>query len=235
MTLPALSPSPDAPDARSARLVSVQVGAVQTLGAYDAVDPFEKRWTTGIFKQSVAGDVAVHRLGLEGDGQADPRFHGGPDKAVLAYSADHFPEWSDRLGPEPVTGGAFGENLTISGLIEDQVCIGDECRIGDVVLQVTQPRQPCSKLARRWRQRDLPKWVIASGRTGWYFRVLQEGVLRAGLPVERIARPHPDWTITAANRVMYAKRLPAEDIRPLIALPELSQAWKDELGERALG
>ena len=128
--------------------------------------------------------------------------------------------------------GGFGENLTISGWTEEDVCIGDAWRIGNVLLEVTQPRQPCWKLGRRWRLPELPKRVIAVGRTGWYCRVLEEGTIEAGGPISRERRRHPAWTITAANRVMYSKKGPQEEIRALIALPELSQYWKDELSER---
>jgi len=218
-----------------ARLISVQVGAVQTHGAYDAANPLDKRWTTGFFKAPTRGPVVVRWLGLAGDEQADPRFHGGRDKAVLAYSADHFPEWKKDPDLGALSGGGFGENLTVAGQTEADVCVGDAWRIGDVLLEVTQPRQPCWKLGRRWRRPDLPKQVIAQGWTGWYFRVLEEGTVEAGLTLTLERRVHPAWTIAEANCVMYDKRATAARLRELTSLPELSQAWKDELGERAAG
>jgi MOSC domain-containing protein YiiM len=115
------------------------------------------------------------------------------------------------------------------------VCIGDTYRVGEVLLEVTQPRQPCFKLGRRWRRPDLPKQVIANGRTGWYFRVLEEGRLQAGQEVALERRRHPRWTIAEANRVMYEKRGSEQRLRELIAVPELSEAWKDELGQRVAG
>lgn len=217
------------------RLLSVQVGTIETLGEFDAPDPLDRKWTTAFFKRPVAGTVAVGWLGMAGDAQADRRYHGGPDKAVLAYSADHFDTWRMDTGREDISGGAFGENLTVTGQSEADVCIGDAWRIGDVLLEVTQPRQPCWKLGRRWRLPELPKRVIARGWTGWYFRVLEEGTLKAGEQLQLERRAHPDWTILAANRVMYARRdSDIAAVRDLISLPELSQAWKDELGERVM-
>lgn len=216
-------------------LISIQVAQVETYGEYDAENPLDRRWTTAFFKKPVDGPVEARWLGLSGDAQADLRFHGGRDKAILAYSEDHFADW--RQDPElaAVSGGAFGENLTIRGLDEASVCIGDTWRVGDVLLEVSQPRQPCWKLGRRWRKPELVKLVVKNGRTGWYFRVIEEGTLEAGLAVRLETRPHPEWTIAAANQVMYDRRLPAERIRALIDLPELSDAWKTELGERVMG
>ncbi|HVJ68479.1 MAG TPA: MOSC domain-containing protein [Caulifigura sp.] len=216
-------------------LVSIQVGAVETYGEYDAVNPHDQRWSTAFFKKPVDGPVQAGWLGLAGDAQADLRFHGGCDKAILAYSEDHFSEWQKDPALSALSGGGFGENLTIRGSSESTVCIGDRWRIGDVLLEVSQPRQPCWKLGRRWRKPDLVKQVVATGRTGWYVRVIDEGIIEAGLAVALESRPHPEWTIAAANRVMYDHRLPVEKIRELIALPELSAAWKDELGERVMG
>jgi MOSC domain-containing protein YiiM len=215
-------------------LVSIQVAPTETYGEYDATDPMDQRWTTAFFKKPVEGPVVATWLGLGGDSQADVQHHGGRDKAVLAYSADHFPNWRKDPQLAELNGGGFGENLTVSGLTETDVCIGDAWRVGDVLLEVSQPRQPCWKLARRWRKAELVKEVVKNGQTGWYLRVLEEGPIEAGLSLSLERRPHPEWTIAAANAVMYAKRGPEERIRALIALPELSEAWKDELGERVM-
>lgn len=170
----------------NARVVSVQVGRIAPLGP--------DRVASGIVKHPVAGPVAVARLGLEGDEQADLSVHGGPDKAVYAYPASHYPRWAgeqpylaDRLEP-----GAFGENLTIEGLVEDDLCVGDIHAIGSARLQVCQPRQPCYKFALRLNDARAPKAMVRSGRSGWYYRVLTEGSLRAGDAVERVERRHPE-------------------------------------------
>jgi MOSC domain-containing protein YiiM len=216
------------------RLLSVQVSQVKTYGEYDAVDPLDQRWTTGFFKETVSGATDVSWLGLNGDAQADLRFHGGRDKAVLAYSADHLPDWRRDPDFESMSGGAFGENLTVTGCAERDVCIGDRWRLGTTLLEVTQPRQPCWKLGRRWRRPDLTKKVAVSGRTGWYLRVIEPGSLEAGQTITVVERPHPQWTIAEANRLMYRKGADADELRALIALPQLSRAWKDELGERVM-
>ncbi len=215
-------------------LLSIQVALTETYGEYDATNPLDRRWTTAFFKKPVGGPVLATWLGLAGDSQADVRHHGGRDKAILAYSAEHYSDWRTVPDLDEIAGGGFGENLTINGLTEATVCIGDAWRAGDVLLEVSQPRQPCWKLGRRWRKPELVKQVVANGRTGWYVRVLEEGPLEAGMAMTLERRPHPEWTIAAANGVMYDKRLPEESIRALIALPELSDAWKEELGERVM-
>jgi MOSC domain-containing protein YiiM len=216
-------------------LVSIQVAPAETYGEYDAVDPLDQRWTTAFFKKPVDGPVTVGWLGLNGDSQADARHHGGRDKAVLAYSGDHYADWREDPDLATISGGGFGENLTVAGISEATVCIGDTWRVGDVLFEVTQPRQPCWKLGRRWRKPELAKQVVGNGRTGWYLRVLEEGVIEAGMRMTLERRLHPEWSIAAANEVMYDRRMPAERIRELIALPELSDAWKNELGERVMG
>ncbi len=185
--------------------------------------------TTGFYKWPVSGPVRVGRLNLEGDGQADLRHHGGVDKAILAYSADHYAAWrTDIEGwrPEP---GAFGENLSIAGQTEQDVCIGDVWRLGDCLLEVSQPRQPCWKIGRRWNIKTLPKQVLQTGRTGWYLRVAREGVIAAGLPMQLEQRPHADWSIARAHRTMFAKLGDADARLELAGLKELAGSWKLEL------
>jgi MOSC domain-containing protein YiiM len=194
----------------------------------------DKLWTTGFFKEPVAGEVFVTRTNLVGDGQADLRFHGGPDKAVLAYSADHYADWRSELERE-FPPGAFGENLTIAGVTEEDVCIGDTWRIGEAVFQISQPRQPCWKLARRWRIKDLTARVIENSKSGWYFRVLEEGLIEAGQPVELISRPHLKWTVARASRLMHHDKRNRAAAAELASLPELSASWREELSERAAG
>lgn len=142
----------------------------------------DRPWTTGFFKEPVSSAVRLGLINLEGDGQADLVHHGGTDKAVLAYSAEHYPGWRQSMNNPSLPFGAFGENFTITGLTEADVCIGDIWQVGDeAVLEVSQPRQPCWKLARRWRIKSLALDVQQTGRTGWYFRVLTEGIVAAGM------------------------------------------------------
>jgi len=169
------------------------------LGTPDAADAMDRPWKTGFFKEPVAGPVAFTSAGADGDEQADRVNHGGPDKAVLADSADHYLGWRTELEIPELPFGAFAENLTIAGLTEAEVCIGDRWRAGEVLFEVSQPRQPCCKLARRWRVKSLPALVSHTGRTGWYLRVLTDGALTAGTELELIDRPNPEVTIRRVN------------------------------------
>jgi MOSC domain-containing protein YiiM len=150
---------------------------------------------SAIVKTPVAGRVRVHRLGLEGDGQADLTVHGGPDKAVYAYSHDHYAPWARELGRPGLDPGFFGENLTVDGMLETDVRIGDIYRVGTAVVQVVQPRSPCFKLAAHLGLPDFAKTFLASGRSGFYLRVLEEGDLGAGDAVERISSPPTGLTV----------------------------------------
>ena len=172
-------------------LRSIQIGKPQNYGSESAAETHDKPWTTGFFKTPITGPIFVGRTNLTGDGQADLKHHGGIDKAVLAYSADHYPRWLADIGKD-LPFGAFGENLTIAGLSEERVHVGDIYQIGEVLFEVSQPRQPCWKLARRWRMNELVPMVINNSRTGWYLRVLKEGPIEAGLPVKLLERPNPD-------------------------------------------
>jgi MOSC domain-containing protein YiiM len=209
--------------------MAICVGRPTALGQAGAADAFDEPWTTGIFKVPVDGPVHLSPLGLGGDGQADLVNHGGADKAVCVYSADHYPDWRRTLGVEPFAFGAFGENLTIEGLDEHRVCIGDVWSLGDVTVQVSQPRQPCWKLARKWRRRTLTADVVSTGRTGWYLRVLREGSAVAGTTLSLVDRRHPEWTIAAANRVMHQRE---GDTAALARLEALAASWRHTLTRR---
>ena len=206
------------------QIVSIQVGLPHTYPTGASDDPAGESWTTGFFKQPVAGLVEVGWKNIAGDGQADRRVHGGRDKAVLAYSAEHYPVWEAELESGPLPPGAFGENLTIAGLREANVCLGDLWQAGSVRLEVSQPRQPCWKLGRRWQNKLLPKMVVNTGRSGWYFRVVQVGSMAAGMPIELVERRHPTWSIERANQAMYHEST-ASELMELASLAELSPAW----------
>jgi MOSC domain-containing protein YiiM len=215
-------------------LASIQVSLPRRFGREGAAEPMDRPWVTGFFKEPVAGAVRLGPTNLEGDGQADLVHHGGPDKAVLMYSARHYPAWRLSLNHPSLPFGAFGENFTISGLTEADVCIGDTWQVGDVAItQVSQPRQPCWKLARRWRIKTLALQVQESGRTGWYVRVLHEGTVAAGMPVVLLHRPHPDWTVERANRVMHTDKSDVAAASQLAAIPLLSGNWRTTLTRRA--
>src|SRR3954447_2255553 len=135
---------------------------------------------TGIFKTPVEGRVMLRTLNLEGDGQADLDNHGGPYRAAYVYTYENYDHWRDTLGLDGLTYGNFGENFTVTGMPEDEVHIGDIFRVGGALVQVTQPRPPCFKLGIRLRKPTFPKAFLASGRIGFYLRVLQEGEVGAG-------------------------------------------------------
>jgi len=213
-------------------IVSIQIGQPRTYAYDGSADGKNRMWTTAFFKTPVAGSVRVGALGIEGDEQADRKNHGGLDKAVLAYSADHYPYWREHLSLPDMPLGGFGENLTIAGSEESTVCIGDRWQAGGVVFEISQPRQPCWKMARRWQIIDLPKQVIQNGRSGWYLRVLQEVELTAGTAIELTSRPRPTWTIARASKLLYHEPDNVAGMEELANLPELSRAWREELLER---
>ena len=217
----------------SAHLLSIQVARPQSYGSEDAIETHDKPWTTGFFKKPIEGKVFVGRTNVTGDGQADLKHHGGVDKAVLAYSADHYPAWRADLEMPELPFGAFGENLTIEGLTEETVCIGDVFAIGPVIFEVSQPRQPCWKLARRWRRNELVPMVIANGHTGWYLRVLYEGLIESGMSVSHLLRPNPAWTVARANHILHHRKKDVGLTLELAAVPRLADAWVRELQERA--
>ena len=217
---------------RDIRLVSIQIGEPQQLGDPGMVDAPGGPWISGIFKCPVASAVFVGSTGIRGDGQADTVAHGGPDKAVCVYSGDHFEAWRSRPELAAMAPGGFGENFTLSGADEDDVCIGDVWRIGPLLTEVSQPRQPCWKLARKWRLREFADEVARSGRTGWYLRVLEEGWVEAAAVLHLVDRPFPAWTVTAANAVMHGRPRDLEGGARLAALPALAASWRATLAKR---
>lgn len=214
-------------------LVSIQVGLPRNLGIEGASDPMARPWSTGFFKEPMDRAVWLGKTQLDGDGQADLRHHGGPEKAVLAYGAEHYREWQRQLMCPELGYGAFGENFTIVGQAESSVCIGDTYEIGDALIQVSQPRQPCWKLSRRWRIKDLALQVQQTGRTGWYFRVLREGFVAPNQPIILVDRPCSQWTIARANEIMHQHLNERELAAQLAACPLLAPNWQHTLANRA--
>lgn len=212
------------------RLASIQVGQPRTYGNPASTDPLEQPWTSAIRKEPVDGQLWAGREGLSGDHQYDRRGHGGPERALLMYSADHYPRWRSEWGRKDVSPGAFGENLTVSGLTEDSACLGDIYRIGEVRIEVSSPRTPCVNLSRRHGIPDLVKTIVLNHRSGWYLRVLQEGWLEAGMEVALADRPYPQWTIRRAATVRRLRNDLKEDARLLAACAALQPEWRQILG-----
>ncbi len=205
------------------QLLSIQVGAPATRGE-DAIS--DKDWTSGIFKTPVGGRVWLGKTNLAGDGQADLKNHGGSDRAVLAYSASHYPLWRAELALPDLPYGAFGENFTISELTEETVCLGDIYAIGDVQLQVSQPRYPCWKLARRWGIKELTNRVLEKAQGGWYNRVLAEGYVEAGTPVTLVARPNPQYPVARVFGLLCEWIEDDDATAELATLEVLSPGWR---------
>jgi MOSC domain-containing protein YiiM len=214
------------------QLRSIQIGIPRIQQPASADDQQSRPWTTGIFKRPVLGPIWLGLHSLQGDGQADLVHHGGIDKAVCAYPSEHWAYWSGILPPHLLSGGAFGENFTLQGLTEAVVCIGDVFSVGSAVVQVSQPRQPCWKLARRWAIKDLAVHVERTGFTGWYFRVTQAGTVEPGARLQLIDRPCPEWTIATANRIMHHERDHQTAAEHLSLCPFLSSSWQQTLRQR---
>ena len=165
------------------RILSVNVGRPQR------IEIAGRTVVTAIFKSPVAGRIKVSRNNLEGDQQADPSVHGGPDKALYLYPSEHYQYWKEQLPGIEMPWGMFGENLTSAGFDEHSVHAGDVFRIGSAVLQVTQPRSPCYKLGIRFGRKDMVKKFADSRRSGFYLSVVQEGVIGAGDQIELVSVP----------------------------------------------
>jgi MOSC domain-containing protein YiiM len=194
-----------------------------------------KEFTTGICKKPVEGPRLLKRQGFEGDGVGDLKHHGGSDKAVCAYSIDHYPWWERVLGIT-MPPAAFGENLSVRGLREQDVCIGDIYRIGTTEVHVSQPRQPCMTLAARYGREDFVKLVVDSGRTGLYFKVITEGRIQAGDEVSLIKRDAHGVSVAYANQIYHHDRKNREGIEKVLSVSALSASWQasfHELREKA--
>ena len=177
-----------APTSLKASLISIQVAKPL------AVRHMDREVRTGIFKLPVLQPVMVRRLNIDGDQQGDLTVHGGVDKAVYCYASEHYPAWQDELGRE-LPYGSFGENLTVTGLLEPELHLGDVLEVGDAVLQVSQPRFPCYKLGIKIGDQRFVRRFQESGRSGFYCRVLQEGLIEPGQPICLAERDESQPTI----------------------------------------
>ena len=208
------------------KLVSVNVGL-----------PREVTWggkavRTGIFKEPASGRVALRKLNLDGDGQADLSAHGGPDKAVYAYPAEHYATWRAELPDISLPWGALGENLTTEGLREEEVNIGDQLRIGSAVVMVTQPRRPCYKLAMRLGRLDIADRFLASGRSGFYLAVLQEGEIEAGEVIEVLRRDENAVTVADINRLRAQDTQDLDMLRRAVQVGALAHSLRNHFLQR---
>ena len=185
---------------------------------------------SAIGKRPVAKLVAIGPLGLAGDEQADRVHHGGIDKAIHHYPADHYPFWRGEMGDVPLLAGpgAFGENISTSGLDEDSVFLGDRFRLGTALVEVSQARQPCWKLDHRFQTKGVMARVVKTRRSGWYYRVLEPGRVQAGDGLTLVERPYPEWPLSSLFALLIggeAKHRP-RDLRALEHVPVLAETWK---------
>ncbi|MGD6978693.1 MOSC domain-containing protein [Citricoccus sp. CH26A] len=207
-------------------VVTVRVGRVQRQ-AWNG-----RELSTAAAKDVVGGPVSVSITGLAGDEQGDRKHHGGVEKAILAYAQENYDAWqADGID---IPGGGFFENLTVTGWPEAAVHAGDLFRIGEVLVQVSQPRRPCTTLSARWAMRELPQLVQQTGRSGYYLRVLEPGQIRAGDPMTLVSRLDGSVSVAEINRIMNVDRDDREGVARLLASPELPQKWRSGL-QRRLG
>jgi MOSC domain-containing protein YiiM len=203
------------------KVVSVNVGLPQDLEwRHDVV-------ATAIHKVPVTGRVAVKPLNLDGDRQADLRVHGGPEKAVYAYPTEHYAYWREELAGVPLPWGAFGENLSIEGLLEPSVRVGDLLRIGTAELVVTQPRMPCFKLNVRFQRSDMVKRFLRSRKTGFYFAVIKEGELGAGDAIEWVPTHEPAVSVADVAALYTDQGANWELMQRAVDTGALPEPWRE--------
>jgi len=208
------------------KLISVNVGRPQDILAGG------KTVRTSIWKNPVQGRVHVSTLNLDGDQQSDLSVHGGVDKAVYLYPSEHYSYWRTQLPEVNLPWGAFGENFTTDGILEDQIKIGDRIRVGSAEFMVTQPRMPCYKLGIRFNRRDMVKRFLESKRSGFYLAVLGEGEVEQGDAIQFIERQQSGVTITDIVNLYSTDAHNQELLRRATDLPALPQSWKDYFRKR---
>ena len=202
------------------KVISVNVGLPRE------VEWNGRRVMTGIFKAPVAGTVTVRTLNLDGDGQADLSVHGGPTKAIYVYPSEHYKFWQAELPGLTLPWGMFGENLSTQGLVEEDVQIGDEFRIGTTRGRVTEPREPCYKLSIRFERQDIVKRFFKSHRSGFYFSVLQEGRVQAGDTIEHLRRRSQSVSVAEVVRLYTTDRENVDLLRRVVGLDALGDSWR---------
>jgi MOSC domain-containing protein YiiM len=194
------------------------------------VQPFAGTDTSAIAKSSVERQCAVGWLGIEGDSQADLSVHGGPDKAIHHYPFDHYPFWRGAVGDTPVLkqAGAFGENISTLGLTEDSACIGDRYRLGSALVEIAQGRQPCWKQAHRLDDKRTVATMVRTRYCGWYYRVIEQGVVAAGDRLSLVDRPHSEWSVARVIGLLIAGegRNDMAAVKVLSGLSVLAEGWR---------
>ena len=207
------------------RLVSVNVGMPKNVQWRD------KTVYTGIWKTPVEGPVMARRLNLDGDGQGDLAGHGGEQRAVMVYQTESYDFWKTYLGRDDLAPGHFGENFTVTGLADAEVCIGDRYRIGDAEFEVTQPRVTCFRVGLRLNEPEMPNLLVAQHRPGFYFRVITEGHVRAGDDIVRTRRGRHELSVADVDALLYLPDRNVEQLRKIVDVPALSPGWQQSFNE----
>ncbi|HVX35320.1 MAG TPA: MOSC domain-containing protein [Hyphomicrobium sp.] len=189
---------------------------------------------SGIRKSPVNGRIFLGHEGLMGDAQGDRQHHGGPEKALHHYAFDHYAYWLGIIGERTILDqpGAFGENLSTTGLTEDEAALGDTFRIGQAVIQISQGRQPCWKLNARFDVSDMALRVQRTGFTGWYYRVIENGFIDVGDELVLVDRLSPDWTIRRMWRAFYVDTMNLDELTAMSELTHLSESWRAQARRR---
>lgn len=193
-----------------------------------------RQYSTAINRKIVDGPRLLTPDGFDGDRVSDLRVHGGPDKAACVFPHEHYAGLGEWLGGQLAI-PSFGENLTTRGWLEETACIGDRCRIGQAIVQISQPRQPCAKLARKHRNMQLPVFINQRGWTGFYVRVLTPGPIKAGDAVELLDRPNPDCSVAWATHTLLSQPAEIEALAALTDMAELSEVWRGQARRRLQG
>lgn len=198
--------------------------------------PFNGVETSAIVKRPFDGAVQALTDGLAPDEQADRRVHGGPEMAIHLYPLDHHDFWKGELGPLDLLEqpGAFGSNLAVRGLLEDDVHIGDRFQAGTALIEVSQPRQPCWKIDHRFGQKGMVATIIKTGRCGWYFRVLEIGDIEAGDRIKRVAIGAAEWSVARVFAALVAGKASADELRELAGLTTLAPKLRERAKTRLL-
>lgn len=193
--------------------------------------PFRDTDYSAITKRPVDGAVRVTWMGLEGDAVADRRYHGGLDKAIHLYPQDHYGWWRARKPGHALLDrpGAFGENIASAGATEEEICLGDRFSLGSAIVEVSHGRQPCWKLDHRFGARDVLATIVATARSGLYFRVIREGEVETGQAMALLERPLPDWPVARVFRLLIAggHKRDREAVKALAAMPVLADVWRE--------
>ena len=184
---------------------------------------------TAVWKAPVTGRIVARRLNLDGDGQGDLRSHGGPNRAILVYQMESYRYWARQLGRPDLVAGNFGENLTVEGLADDEVCIGDRFRIGGAVVEVSQPRDTCYRVGIRLQQPEMAALLVAHRRPGFYLRVIEEGEIGAGDRIAKLADGAGRMTVAEIDALLYSAEHPLEALRRAVRIPALSVDWQGSM------